>query len=359
MEDREGPDIDERVRIERLVGDLLGTDAARCGLAHTELLAMGGFSRPEIREALQRGAGDGRIARLLPGPRRAIGGWELGACVGRGGFGFVYIAHEASGSDASERCLKLANRQRSGARAITRLTASLAGITSAGVAEDQVCADGVVAEEGGLRCRSVSAEDAATVLQAEFAWLQQVDSDLFPETIAAGIHDDVSYYVMEHVRARDLRRHLRDGSATTLDARRLFRRLARELAALHDRQDGFFHGDLKPENILVTPTRLRLIDPAYRGEPGAPLRATMSVPYNPLGLTGMAADTGALAITLLELLTDVNPYRTLAEPLTVRAARDLASVALESSLTTPLIGTLAGWVMDPPTYVEFAAALER
>lgn len=376
---------EELERIEALVWELLGADPARCGEAHAELVALGGFSRPEVRETLDRAVkgvrqlperrppglvarlpGPARKPAMLPGSRerRVVGTFELGACLGRGGFGFVYRGRDLSGEITRDNvCVKVANAARSGSRVVTRIHGA-GPVTSQGVGSDRVCADGLLDVPGGFRCGSVSAEDAAVVLTHEFSFLREVDSDLFPEVYAAGLWDGVAYYAMELIAARDLRQHILDKTAGDLDWRRLFRRLVRELAALHDRRDDFFHGDLKPENILVTAHRLRLIDPAYRGGRDAPLTATLSVPYNPLGLSGERADTGALAITLLELLTGLQPLLSRERVWRPTDGLDLASVlplevyAPHASVNA-LVKTLVRWVSEPPSYVEFAAVLER
>ena len=352
-------------RIEALVQELCGTDPARCGEAHAELLALGGFSRPEIRDALDRATSGtvlrvpppSRPSRALPGtrPPRVFGTFELGACLGRGGFGLVYRARSLDEAGEQNLCLKLANAGRAGSRAITRLFGR-GPVTSEGVGFERVCADALVAQADQLRCGSTSPEDATLILQTEYAWLREIDSDLFPEVVAAGLADGRAYYVMEQLRGRDLRETLREGGAPH-EWKRLVRRLARELASLQARRDDFFHGDLKPENIVVTRERLRLIDPAFRGGAQTPLVATLSVPYNPLGLAGERADTGALAITLLELVTGLQPFLArarvdLAQPLPLEAYADAAS-------RDPLVRKLVRWVAEPPTYVELAAALER
>lgn len=366
------PDLEERALIEALVRDFAGADPARCGEAHAQLLALGGFSRREIRDALERVLGSpppprpppalpSPPARLrLPTPRtlRHIGSFELDECLGQGAFGLVYRARDLDDNAPQPLCVKVSRAGPCGAAAVPRL--SQAGvITSRGVGPERVLADAFA--EGREPIAHLDDLFATRVIEAEAGFVRDLDSDLFPEIYASGHADGVSYVAMERIDARDLRAHLVAGLGS-LDLKRLFRRLARELAALHDRRPDFFHGDLKPENILVTPTRLRLIDPAFRGGPDDRASSTMTVPYNPLGLTGEAGDAGALVITLLELLTGVQPLKNLARPLTPSDVLDpaahlpLDAWAHHASLD-PLVAKLIPFVAHPPTLAELADAL--
>jgi len=350
--------------VERLVRLLLGSDAAACGEAHAALEALGGFDRPEIHDALVRLAAQPLAASEpepwqppgLPGhaAARVIGTFELGRCLGQGGLGAVYEARDLSGAaDRVPLCIKLAE---------PASAAAVQALARAG----RLAAEPWQWSDGGWTARPASRELAAQVLESEYACLRDGATDLFPEVVAAGLWDDTAFYVMERLRGDDLRQKILSGEAAALDHRRLVRRLLRELAALRSRDERFFHGDLKPENLVVTPGRLRLIDPACRQEtaqPGAPpLLTTGTVAYNPLGRTGAAADTSALALVLLELMTGLQPFARRVRPWRVGdGPQEAALLPLQAfnaaAERDPLVAKLVQFVRVPPDDASFAAVL--
>jgi len=363
--------------VERLVRDLLGSDAARCGDAHARLVALGGFDRREIRDVLDRIVREESAlpgvalpgvrvpSRLMP-PRgqRTVGGWVLGDCLGRGAFGAVHCVEEGPDGGPEDRlCVKL-TRGPGGPGSVAVEGRANDAPSADAVTPDRVLACTLVDRPGLFRCGDVGAEEAAELLLWEFHLLRELDSDLFPEVRAAGLQDGTAWYAMERIAADDLRRHMSAGVVDRLDLRRLFRRLLRELEGLRSRRGDFCHGDLKPENILVTPHRLRLVDPGFRGDAEAPVDAVLSVPYNPLGHTGEKADTGALALTLLEALTGLQPLRRRKAVWRPDDGLDpAATLPLDLYLPfadrDPLVARLLRFVAEPPSYVAFAAALER
>ena len=362
--------------VDRLVRDLLGTDPARCGDAHTRLTAMGGFDHPDIRSALERIARQPSMvpaaalpphepaARLMaPREERTLGGYVLGELLGQGSFGDVHhVLETPDGAEPDRICLKRTHgRGGSGWPSAGRSgdasepSAALHGV---------VLSTALVDRPGEFRCGSVGPEESGLVLLSEFNRLRELDSDLLPEVHAAGLEGETAWYAMERIASDDLRHHLTNNNAVKLDLRRLFRRLLRELEGLRQRRGDFFHGDLKPENVLVTPHRLRLVDPAFRGGPDAPLTSVLSIPYNPLGFSGEQADTCALAITLLEAFTGLQPFQrrtTVWRPsdgLDPAATLPLEVYAPYAS-RHPLVPRLMAFVAEPPSYVAFAGALER
>lgn len=357
---------DDADLIAALVRDLVGSDPVRCGEAQAHLTALGGFSRPEIRAALERALSrpstTPRRTLALPAPRpHRVGTYALGECIGRGGFGIVRRARDLGGDESRELCVKLAYAAKAGAPAITRFSEP-DQISSRGVPVDRILAEALCDRPGAFEEGEVDGDVAAAVLHAESALLATLEGDLFPEVVSSGLHDGIAWYAMEFVHAPDLRRVMHAPGTSGLDLRRLLKKLLREMDGLRERRGDFFHGDLKPENILVTPTRLRLIDPAFRGGAHDPITATLSVPYNPLGLSGEAADTMALAITWLELLTGVQPLRARdriwrpSDGLDPVGALGLDAFA-DAAASDPLVAKLVRFVERPPTYREFADAL--
>merc|ERR1711904_25641 len=73
----------------------------------------------------------------------------------------------------------------------------------------------------------------------------------------------------------------------------------------------FWHGDMKPANMLVSADRIRLIDPVARPSReercGGP-HSFMTVRYNPKAYVRAFADTFGLALCMLELLCDEQPF---------------------------------------------------
>ena len=183
-------------------------------------------------------------------------------------------------------------------------------------------AEGVLFHTGSYACTRVEWQYAPEVLWREFAVLKDLDEPLLPRVSDFCHRDDVCYYTMEHIGGRTLRSVLAEEPA------HVHRRwtgpvgeLLASLADIRERHPSFFHGDVKPENIIVQPSgKLRLIDPALRRGPDAggsqsSLGMTLTVAYNPLGLTGMEADTFSLAALAVELIVGRQPFAEITEPL--------------------------------------------
>jgi serine/threonine protein kinase len=80
----------------------------------------------------------------------------------------------------------------------------------------------------------------------------EIESAYVPKIFRAGIDDatGVPYILMELLRGRDLRRHVKErGSLTLAEARPILEQLGDALSAAHRR--GLVHRDLKPENVFL------------------------------------------------------------------------------------------------------------
>ena len=134
----------------------------------------------------------------------------------------------------------------------------------------------------------VGFDDIADVLWQEFSLIRHADWELFPDVFAFSVKKRVCYYVMEYIQGRDLRTILEGASLKDVRVRvQGLGDLLRSLSVLRQSRGSFYHGDIKPENILIDDTgKMRLIDPAARKNEDAVPGMTLTVPYNPLALTG-------------------------------------------------------------------------
>lgn len=337
-------DFEDRVR--ELVDQLLGADPRLCAAARDELLALGGFSHPYIREVL------GRESRTT-GRHGRLGGHRLGEVIGRGGFATVYATDPIEGATGA-CCLKVGHATGGGSARVPRLPAPARKATSQGVPADERCADVLRAP---ARVEEASADEVQEIVLEEAALLRAMEGDLFPRVHASGVEGDLAWYAMDRLEGPTLRELIRTGQARTIPLARLAARVCRELGDLRNLDDRFFHGDLKPENLVFTGDRLRAIDPALRRDTGR-LRATVTLAYNPAALTGEQADTCALSLTLLEALFDRLPFNGLRQPLDRVALSVDESLSIDEA-TPPLERQLLAWVTTPPSYAEMERALRK
>ncbi|WP_433218658.1 serine/threonine-protein kinase [Microtetraspora malaysiensis] len=124
-----------------------------------------------------------------------------------------------------------------------------------------------------------------------------------------------AYVVMRLLEGRSLADRVTEGPLPWAEATLIATRLARVLAAAHER--GIVHRDVTPENVLLTPDGAKLLDfgiAAFTGEADDHLVADFGTPpyVAPERLRGMTADPAvdvyALGVLLYEMLTGAPPY---------------------------------------------------
>lgn len=205
-----------------------------------------------------------------------IGVWRLGALIGRGGAGEVYLAMRADGT--FDQVVALKRLHRDATADLERFHAErqiLAGLEDPGIAR---LLDGGVATDGR------------------------------------------PYAVVEYVDGKPLTEHCRQAGADLATRLALFLQVCHAVAYAH--RNLVVHRDLKPGNILVTPDgRIKLLDfgVAKRLDRNAATAADVtSTPFTsdyaaPEQLTGRpittATDVYALGVILFELLSGERPWR--------------------------------------------------
>src|SRR5947208_11845304 len=98
-------------------------------------------------------------------------------------------------------------------------------------------------------------------------------------------------------------------------------------------------------------------------------RTTITAAYNPLAREGPEADTGALALVLLEAATGERVFGALTSPyagqfvplvgrdLDAERGEFLEEAGLRATLGSPFELLLRDWVRDPPGYAEMRRQL--
>jgi len=232
-----------------------------------------------------------RVCSPLP-PGTRLGPWELGALIGRGGTGEVYLATRADGAFQQKAAIKLLQRD--------------------SVAE-------------------------APRFQAERQILARLEHPGIARLLDGGVHrDGRPYMAMEYVEGATLTEFC-DSAGLGLRGRlELFSAVCDVVSYAHRML--VVHRDLKPRNILVTPQgRVKLLDfgvaklldavagPRSAEKTSAPLTPDYAAPEQ---LTGhpitTATDVYALGVLLFELLTSRKPFRNTDVPVAqaVRAVLD-------------------------------------
>jgi serine/threonine protein kinase len=291
-----------------------------------------------------------------------LGNYKLDTPIGRGGFGFVFRASSVGhllGEDnpSADLALKIASPQMDEAAFLQALRRS--------TDTPRYEAKGLYFMTGSCHCESVDWHEIPDILWDEFSMLRtlrSIKSDLCPRVYDFCATDDVCYYVMEYINGQDFRSVLAGDSLNNSELWiERVRELLVSLSSIKEKSYYFFHGDIKPENIVVDGTdRMRLLDPAMRREVPVGLRMTLTVPYNPFGLTGMEADTFAIATILFEMLLGRHPFAHIARPL-ISMQRPyhpdekeelLKLEGLKENLPTSTTKILLDWLIQPRSYKD-------
>lgn len=143
--------------------------------------------------------------------------------------------------------------------------------------------------------------------------------------------DEVLYLVMEYCEKGNLRLHLTELRSNPTKVLDYITTLTHALEAVH--AAGFAHNDLKPENIVVTAGGvLKLADFGLANLHGGTLAymTPEALAFNERKPNDVRADTYALTLIMLELLTWANPfqYKTREEILLLHETKDFFKESL-------------------------------
>ncbi len=230
-----------------------------------------------------------------------VQGYRITRFLGRGGFASVFLAqHEQTGNKVA---LKVGAAS-GGGRQVTRLLEVTSRRTPEGISPDELPAEAVFFESGGVRIDLFDEHEVHGMLRAEGDLLAACKNEN-----VVGVHDRLvvdgnPVLVLEYVRGKTLREKIRSLEGIHLN---WFLAVVRALAGCRQAGTMTWHGDLKPENIVVKPSgKVVLLDPAMR----LPERrvVTTTPHYNPLLLADSKADVMAIGIMIYEILTGTLPF---------------------------------------------------
>jgi serine/threonine-protein kinase len=230
-----------------------------------------------------------------------VQGYRITRFLGRGGFASVFLAqHEPTGNKVA---LKVGAAS-GGGRQVTRLLEVTSRRTAEGISPDELPAEAVFFEQGGVRIDLFDEQEVHGMLRAEGDLLANCQHENLVSVHDRMIVDGNPVLVLEYVRGKTLREKIRSLEGIHLN---WFLAIVRALVALKQADQLAFHGDLKPENIIVKPSgKVVLLDPAMRS---MERRVVTTTPhYNPLLLTDSKADVMAIGIMIYEILTGTLPF---------------------------------------------------
>ncbi len=230
-----------------------------------------------------------------------VEGYRITRFLGRGGFSSVFLGqNEETGRKAA---LKVGHAA-GGGRQVTRLLGVTSKRTPEGISPDELPAEGVFFEPGGVRIDLFDEHEVRSMLQAEAEILEGNRCDNLVDLYERMEVDSNPILVLEYVRGKTLREKIRGLEGIHLN---WFLAGVRALIGLQDDGSLEYHGDLKPENIIIKPSgKVVLIDPAMR-IPGHNV-VTTTPHYNPLLHMNSKADVMAIGIMIYEILTGTLPF---------------------------------------------------
>jgi serine/threonine-protein kinase len=191
-----------------------------------------------------------------------------------------------------------------GGRQVTRLLEVTSRRTAEGISPDELPAEAVFFEQGGVRIDLFDQQEVSAMLRAEGDLLANCNHENLVAVHDRLMVDNNPVLVLDYVRGKTLREKIRSLEGIHLN---WFLAIVRALMSLKEVGTMDYHGDLKPENVIVKPSgKVVLLDPAMR-MPDRPV-VTTTPHYNPMLLTDSKADVMAIGIMIYEILTGTLPF---------------------------------------------------